>query len=44
MMLFGNCANCNTETYLEEHHIVPKALGGTENNGNKVFCVVCVTD
>ena len=27
---------------MHEHHIVPKVLGGTENNGNKVMlCVKC---
>lgn len=36
------CANCENTGELHEHHIVPKALGGTENPGNKVMlCIEC---
>lgn len=38
----GNCGKDNTETPIEYHHIVPLALGGTNNIGNIVpLCRKC---
>jgi transcription elongation factor Elf1 len=42
-MKIGVCPKCNTETWLEEHHILPKAVFG-KNDKTVLICSNCHTD
>ena len=32
------CAKCGTDKNLEEHHIIPKFMGGTDKDGRMLLC------
>lgn len=40
---FPNCSyECNERSYIHNHHIVPKELGGSDKSGNRIYlCPNC---